>query len=510
MLKVVTNEQMKKMDNFTINEIGVPGMVLMENAGSQSADIIDEFCNNHNISEIYILTGKGNNGGDGFVIARHLSKRKYNVRLYMTCKTDDLKGDALTNAQICEKAGIHCIHVEQLSELDKISSCSLIVDALLGTGIKGAVSGFYKDLINWVNEQNAPVVSIDIPSGLNGNSALVEGSAVEADITVTMGLPKCAQLFYPARESAGQLFIADIGMPETVENDPDIWLNLVEDEDILLPRPSSWQNKYSAGTVFILSGSPGMTGAAIMAAQSASIAGSGLVTVGIPEKLHTVLETKLTEELTIPLPCTDTSVISAAALAKIYEKIDWCSAFLIGPGLGREDQTLSIMKSSIEYALKKDKPMVIDADALFYLSKHPELFDKLRENVVLTPHHGEFIRLSKNSKHEMQAQPWLALHKFLENLNCIVNLKGAPSIVGSSDRGLFINSTGNESLAKGGSGDVLAGLIAGFLGRGISADNAAIFGNYFHGQAADEAVQDMTITSLQPTDLLGYLKRIIR
>jgi hydroxyethylthiazole kinase-like uncharacterized protein yjeF len=510
MIKVVTNQQMKQMDQYTINKIGIPGMVLMENAGYQSADIIDEFCSEHQINNIFIFAGKGNNGGDGFVIARHLVKRDFNVLILMTCDMEELSGDALTNADICQKSKIKVLKIKHISDLMDIKMDTLIVDALLGTGIKGAVTGIYKDIIDWINRQDAFVAAVDIPSGLNGNSAVIEGSAVEADFTITMALPKCAHLFYPARDCIGQLFIADIGMPKFIEDDPDVRLNLIDETDIVIPRPEAWQNKYSAGTVFMLAGSPGMTGAAVMAAQSASIAGSGLVSVGIPIELNDIFETKLTEELTTPLPCADNCVLSAEALPQIYEKIDWCSAFLIGPGLGRNENTFYIIKAAIEYALSKDKPMLIDADALFFLAQHPEIMPLLKENVILTPHHGEFIRLSGNSKQDMQEQPWAALEAYLVSSNCIVNLKGAPSMVGSKTKGIFINPTGNEGLAKGGSGDILAGLIAGFLSRGISAVHAAIFGNYFHGKAADDAIKDIRIPALQPTDLLDYLKKIIR
>lgn len=509
MQKVVTTEQMKQMDQQTIQDIGVPGVVLMENAGYQSFEIIRHYCIENKINSILIFTGKGNNGGDGFVIARHLYKHGFNVSVYAVATGEELHGEAATNFTICERFQIPIIRIATAEELPDIHASSLIVDALLGTGIKGAVKGFYKDIIEWMNSQNHPVVAIDIPSGLNGDSAEVDGEAVKADFTITMARAKCAQLFFPARSYVGRLHVIDIGMPSFVEQDENVRLDLIDSEDIKLPRPDAWQNKYSAGTVFILAGSPGMTGAAVMAAQSAAITGAGLVYVGIPETLNIIMESKLTEQLTLPLPSDENGVLKNEAMELIRDKIDWADAFLVGPGMGRKKGTLEAIKSSIRYALESKTPTVIDADGLFLLSQEQELTSQLDESFILTPHHGEFIRISGHKKNDMRSAPWQALEEFIESHGCTVNLKGAPSMTGLQSKGIFINSTGNEGLAKGGSGDILAGLIVGFLSRQISSLDSAVFANWFHGRAADQAAEKISICGYQPTDLIYYLKEII-
>jgi len=509
MQKVVTNEQMKKMDRRTIQDLGVPGIVLMENAGYQASEIIAGFCKENAIDSVLIFTGRGNNGGDGFVIARHLHKAGFNIIVHATATGEELDGDAAVNYNICEKFGITIIRIDSAENLPEIKKPTLLVDALLGTGIKGTVKGIYAEIIEWMNTLQLPVAAIDIPSGLNGNSALVESVAVAADFTVTMGLPKCAQLFYPARSHVGDLHVVDIGMPAFVENDEAVRLNLIDADDVHLPEPEAWQNKYTAGTVFILSGSPGMTGAAVMAAQGAAVSGAGLVYVGIPWILNSVLESKLTEQLTLPLPCDDFGILKEEAIDLIREKIDWADAFLVGPGMGRHERTLGLIGSAIEYAEETNTPTVIDADGLFLLAGQPELTSRLNESFILTPHHGEFIRVSGHKKHEMQSAPWHALEEFLESHQCTVNLKGAPSRAGSQSKGIFINSTGNAGLAKGGSGDVLAGLICGLLSRNLSPLDAAIFANWLHGHAADLAADELSITGYQPTDLIYFLKTII-
>lgn len=510
MKKVVTIEQMRHMDRQTIENLGVPGIILMENAGYQSYVIADRFCRDNHIETIHVFTGKGNNGGDGFVIARHLHKNNYKVVIHPLEAIGALQGDAAINAHICEQYRIPTAPVASSSDLPLLIGPSLIIDALLGTGIKGAVRGIYKDVIEWMNAQYQPVISIDIPSGLNGDSATTEGEAVDADLTITMALPKCAHLFYPARAFTGQLEVVDIGIPDFIEHDEHVRINLVEENDVFLPSPPPWQNKYSAGTLFILAGGPGMTGAATMAARAAGITGAGLVFLGIPSSLNTIAETSLTETLTLPLPADENGFLTADALPRILEKIDEVNALLIGPGMGRAPQTQEIIKAALEHAEKTNKPTVVDADALFYLSTDDTLCNRLGDHFILTPHYGEFMRISGHKKLEMQSVPWKVLEEFLSSHECTVNLKGAPSIAGSREKGLYINPTGNEGLAKGGSGDILAGLIAGFLSRGISPLQASISGNYFHGQAADLAADEIGITTYTPMDLIPYLQSVIR
>jgi NAD(P)H-hydrate epimerase len=306
----------------------------------------------------------------------------------------------------------------------------------------------------------------------------------------------------------GELFIADISMPHFVEQSPDIKVNLVEESDVIITSPTSDSHKYSNGKVFILAGSSGMTGAAVLAANGAAVSGTGLVVLGIARTLNNILETKLTEQLTLPLADNQDSMIIDEALSDIKMKIDWADAFLIGPGMGRDEQTLKIINEVILYAISQKKKMVIDADALFMLSKNSDLLNTLYRDVVITPHYGEFLRLSGGEKESLRKTPWQSAANFSEKYSCILDLKGAPSMA-AQEGNLFINSSGNAGLAKGGSGDILSGLIAGLLARNIEPLKAVYYANYYHGRAADLALQEYGSFSYQPQDILPYLKRLI-
>jgi hydroxyethylthiazole kinase-like uncharacterized protein yjeF len=297
-------------------------------------------------------------------------------------------------------------------------------------------------------------------------------------------------------------------MPVRVKNNPDLALNLVEHKDLIFPSLAEDDNKYTAGTLFLLAGSSGMTGAASLAALAALRTGIGLLNIGIPQSLNPIMEVKITEGLTIPLPETDQSTISLKALPIIRDRIEWADSIIIGPGSGRDKETLQVLTESIRYCHELKKPTLIDADALFALSLNTDLITSLGSNFILTPHHGEFKRLSSFTKEEIRYEPWRCLQDYLKDKSFLINLKGAPSIVGSADGQIYINPTGNAGLAKGGSGDVLSGIIGGLMGRGISPLDAAITGNYIHGEAADMLLTAMGINSMLPSDLIEMLPQI--
>lgn len=511
MIKVVSNSEMRQLDEYTINEVKIPGLVLMENAGLKSAIFIRHFIRENNlIGPIHIYCGKGNNGGDGYVIARQFFDDNFDVHIFAVGDPENLTGDALTNYISCNNLGINISVIESVDQLKNQRKPGLIIDALLGTGISGAVRGLYKDIIHFINGSGVPVISVDIPSGMNGDLADLPGLVIKADTTVTMALPKRAHIFYPARKFVGDLQIVKIGIPDSKIYTDNLKLNLVEKKDIRLPALREDTHKYSSGKLFVLAGSPGMTGAVYLSAAAAMRTGIGLVNIGIPESLNTILEEKITEALTVPLPETNSKTFSKDALPKIEERIEWADSVLIGPGIGREAETINVIIESINLCLKHKKPTLIDADALFALSENLDILNKLNSDFVLTPHHGEFLRFTEYEKDELITKPWEFLQNFMKDKNFVLNLKGAPSMVGMPNGQIFINSTGNQGLAKGGSGDVLSGIIAGLMCRGMNSKHAAIAGNYIHGLAADELIDIKGITAMLPSDLIEIMPNIIK
>lgn len=511
MIKILSNSEMQELDRHTIEVIKIPGLVLMENAGLKSAQIIEkEMQEQHLAGPVHVYCGKGNNGGDGYVIARYFQDNGYEVQVFSVGNLNDLKGDAKTNYIACKNLGVPVATISTKKDLSKIKSTpAVIVDALLGTGIKGAVTGLYREVIEFINRQARFVAAVDIPSGLNGDLAEVPGACVRADLTLTMAFPKRAHIFYPARKQAGRLEIIRIGIPQNSMQAGKIKLNLVEDSDISLPALEADTHKYRSGKLFILAASAGMTGAATLSAQAALQTGVGLVYVGIPRTLNPVMETKLTEALTTPLPETACHSLATEALPKIKDRIDWADAVVIGPGIGRNEETMQVVRDSILYCAEKNKPALLDADALFAISEKPSLLKKLNSGFLLTPHHGEFLRFVNCEKEELLARPWQIASDFMKTHKFVLNLKGVPSMTVENKAGIFVNNTGNQSLAKGGSGDVLSGLAGGLLARGISAFQASITANYIHGYAADICAAEKGITSSLPGDLLEFIPTVI-
>jgi NAD(P)H-hydrate epimerase len=510
MIKIVSNSQMQAMDAYTIQELGVPGIILMENAGRQTFEYIHSYLEEHNIAgQIHIYCGKGNNGGDGYVIARYLFNSGFNIGVFSVGNPDELSGDAKTNYLICKNFGISIKVIQSPDQLKEISSPGLIVDALLGTGIKGAPYAIMEHVINFINMSPATVIAVDIPSGLNGDLSTVPGKCIKADITVTMALPKRAHLFYPAKEFTGQLETADIGLPEHVKNSPEVNLNLIEFSDVHFPEIAANAHKYTAGKLFLLAGSTGMTGAASLAAAASLRTGIGLLNIGIPESLNPVMEANITEGLTVPLPETADGMISKTALPIIQDLIDWADAIIIGPGSGRSTETRDVLLDTIDYCRHKKKPSLLDADALYALSSDKSRLNSLGSNFALSPHHGEFRRLTTFGKEEIQYEPWRCLQTFIENQKFCINLKGAPSLVGTAAGQIYVNPTGNVALAKGGSGDVLSGIIGGLLARGLSPLEACIPATYIHGEAADLLVMTQGVSSVLPSDLIQVLPDLL-
>lgn len=508
MLKVVTAEEMRNIDRRTIQKIGIPGIVLMENAGAKTASLIKKILNGVRGKNIMVFCGRGNNGGDGMVVARHLINSGANLRIFLTAKKEDLKGDPLTNLQILEKMGVEIKPISTIEEITPFPQTHLVIDALLGTGIKGQVRGFVAEVIDFINQYRAPVLSVDLPSGLNSDTGSYEGTCVKADYTLTMALLKRGLLIPPGRELAGEVRVVDISMPQVAIDEEDVKTSLVEQDDVrqMLPQRPSETHKNRCGKVFILAGSVGMTGAATLASMAVLRSGAGVAILGIPQSLNPPLEEKLTEVMTKPLPETEMQTISLRAWKEVQNLMDWAHVLAIGPGLSTQEETKELVLKMVE---NLNKPAVIDADGLNALAGRAETLQKAKADVVLTPHFGELSRLVEIPIEEISKNRIEVARHWASQLGVILVLKGSPTVIGDPNSNIYINPTGNAGMATAGAGDVLTGTIAGLMAQGAPPLEAAIAGVYLHGLAGDLAREELGEKGLIAGDIVEYLPEAI-
>lgn len=512
-MKVVTREQMQDIDKTTPLKYGLPSIILMENAGIQVVSAIKEYLRDR-ISKIKIavLCGSGNNGGDGFVVARHLITYGVDVSIYLFADEKKIKGDALTNLNIAKQFGIPIYNIGSEAKLNSIipelKNVGLIVDALLGTGISGEVKGLFAQVIDTVNTLNVPVIAVDIPSGLDADTGVPLGRAIHADITVTFGLPKIGLLIPPGIEYTGRLKIVDISFPLELIHQDTIKTNLITKKEVVtyIPYHPVDAHKGSCGKVFFLAGSIGMTGAAFLCSYAGLYVGAGMVFLGIPAVLNNIMEQKLTEVITLPLPDT-AGHLNIEGYERIIEYISSVDAVGIGPGVGRNTETLELIKKVV---LKLDVPMVIDADAIFALSTQPELLKEITVPVVITPHPGEMANFLGCSIEDVCRDRIGIARKVAAKYNIIVVLKGARSIIATPNEEVWINPTGNQGMATAGCGDVLTGMIAGFIAQGISPVYATKLSVFLHGLAGDIKAEDKGMLSLIATDILNGIPEAIK
>jgi NAD(P)H-hydrate epimerase len=504
---------MREIDQAAIHEIGIPGIILMENAALRVVEEIKNILGEVNYKSIIVFCGKGNNGGDGFAIARHLFNAGANVLVVLIADRNEVKGDALTNLQIIENLGIKIVQVVDEVHLEEIAAslylCDLIVDAIFGTGIKGNISGTVADIIQLINYSGRYVVSVDIPSGINGDTGQICGVCVNADTTVTFALPKVGLLNYPAADYVGKLVIADISIPGSIIERQNININIIEKEYIkgLIPARYSNSNKGDYGKIFIVAGSTGMTGAATLAGLAAIRSGSGLVTVGIPKALNAIMEVKLTEVMTFPLEDEGRGTLSHSCIHQIIEKMNKADVMVFGPGLSTDASIPDILKDVLK---QSDIPIIIDADGINALAKNINVLKECKCPVVITPHPGEMSRLTGLGIQHIQANRIETARNFAKDWNITVVLKGARTVVALPDEEVFINCTGNAGMATGGTGDVLAGIIASLAGQGLGVSKAAIAGVYIHGLAGDISAETRGEHGLIATDLIEALPSVIR
>ncbi len=504
-MKVLTAEQMRAVDRRTI-EMGIPGLILMENAGHRVVDLLDEKFAPLDSHRIVILCGKGNNGGDGMVVARQLFTRfrPRALHVVLIAAPEDLKGDAAQNYRMLQVCG--CPVLREIPSEARLAD--IVVDALLGTGISGPATGPILEAIREINTgfPLAKVVAVDIPSGMPSDTGQPIGEQARADYTVTFTAPKPAHVLPPNCDSIGELRVSPIGSPPKLyDEDDSISLALVEPamfRHLLAPRPRD-ANKGNFGHVLVIAGSRGKTGAAAMSGMAALRAGAGLVTVASAASAIPVIATHAAELMTEPLSETDTGGLSSRDFdnGRLPAVVKGKTVLAIGPGMGTHPETVALVHRAFS---ELAQPMVADADALNALaSAEWSGGGKLR---VLTPHPGEMARLTHKTTSEVQADRVGTDRAFAIARQVVTVLKGERTLIAFPDGRVWVNPTGTPAMATGGTGDILTGLIAGFLGQFPKEPDIAVAAAvYLHGLAGQLGAEALTEQCLIATDLLRYL-----
>ncbi len=490
---------MRAIDTRAIKEYGIPGMVLMERAGLSVFKRISELFRPR---KTIVLAGGGNNGGDGLVVARLLKNAGWNVKAHFLSAIPKASPDCKAQLDMAEKFGVPVIPGPPG---EKEFHAALVVDAIFGTGLEREVAGKLAGVIEDTNRLGEDIIAVDIPSGISSDTGRVMGTAIRADFTVTFGLPKLGHMLYPGAEHAGRLFIEEIGFPRELLENPSIPCELLEKNRmaLLVPERPPYSFKNTFGHVLAVAGSRGKTGAALLCAKAALRSGAGLVTLGIPEEAAGIFQTRVTDEMTLPLPSRAGSV-STDAEKPIFAFIrERGSVLAMGPGLGVTPDTGELVHRIIENC---PVPMVLDADALNSLQGDFGVLARAGTPVIVTPHPGEMGRLIGRKGPEIE-EDRIGSAAFLAGKTgaCVV-LKGARTIIAEPGGKIFINPTGSPAMAKAGVGDVLTGMIAGFLAQGLSALDAALLAVFTHGLAGEIAACKRGLYSMLASDIHDTIK----
>ena len=510
MFPVVTAEQMQAIDRHAIDDFGIPGITLMENAGVGIIQELQRRFPDLSHKKIFIFCGKGNNGGDGFVIARHLFSLDSEVRVLLAGKLSELKGDAATNAVSARKIGI------QVDELDpdslnrhdhKLRHCDIIIDAVFGTGLNKPVAGFMEKVIDKINQFEKFVVSVDINSGVDSESGQLMGPHVKSDLTLALACWKQSHLLHPSAGVMKETRLIDIGIPEKARVKQNIRVYQCEEEDIKSyfqkRNPNSHKGDY--GHVLVLAGSRGKEGAAGLTALAVLRSGAGLCTLALPACCQKAVHPM--EVMIAPLPETANGTLSLQAKEPILDLLKDKSALAIGPGITTDPETVALIGEILPLI---QCPLVLDADALNAISSHKDWLEKLKPETVLTPHPKEMSRLTGVSTQEIQRNRVATAAQFATEHSLTLVLKGSPTLIALADGSVTINPTGNAGMATGGSGDVLTGIIAGLMAQGLAPCSASIAGSYIHGQAGDHFAETESQTTLIAGDLLRCLPESLK
>jgi len=492
-MKLALASQMKLIDEKTQTEFGFSGDLLMERAALAAAGVLEELHPDFKERRIHIYCGKGNNGGDGLALARILHEKRVKVTAILMAASEEYHGLALDNLKRAVIYGVKLIQWNR-REAGESAKADLIVDALLGTGSRGVPEGPVAAAIKTINNSGKPVLALDLPSGTDPDTGQAQGEAVRAEATVTFGLAKPGLLCYPGAGYAGKVIVAAIGFPKQLLEAEGLKLNSLtptEAADFLPERPAT-AHKGTCGRLLIIGGAPGMTGALALASRGALRTGAGLVTVGLRDNL--------------PFPEKPAEVMTVT-WEEAMRRIKKFDGIVVGPGMGTAVDGKELLKFVFQNSVA---PLVIDADGLNLIAAAPELFDEIRTSLVLTPHPGEMARLIGKPVAAIQEDRIKIAARFALDRKAVLILKGARSIIALPEGNIYINTTGNPGMATAGMGDVLAGMIGGLIGQGLSVATAGVVGTYLHGLAGDLAAERKGPVGLLAGDLIEAIPAALK
>lgn len=512
-MKIVTAAEMRTIDRRASDEYGIPSLILMENAGIRVVEVAETFLEKNPPGRVVVVAGKGNNGGDGLVVARHLINSGAWVDTFLLGEPEEMTPDTLVNYEILKKMGARIFPLRNEEGINRLvastAAADIIIDALYGISFRGRLREFDSQVVSVINQSHKPVIAVDIPSGVEADTGRIGGDAVRATWTVTMALPKLGLLIEPGCSYAGRVTVADISIPSMLLTEKVLKTNLLTETMIkpyFPPRPRD-SHKGTYGHALVIGGSMGMTGAVMLSAASALAVGAGLVTAAVPESLLPIVEGSLAEVMTAPLAETRQHTIALEALPAIENLLGTVSVCAIGPGMARYPEAKAVVRFVLE---RSGVPVVIDADGLNALGEDMSVLGNRQVPIVLTPHPGEMSRLLGVTVGEVQSRRMEVAREAAAKWGVTVVLKGSGTIVAEPGGEVYLNVTGNPGMATAGSGDVLTGVITGLIAQGVRPNTAAAIGTYLHGRAGDLVKETRGERGLIAGDIVRALPEVIR
>jgi NAD(P)H-hydrate epimerase len=505
-MKVTTVAQMREMDRQAVEKYGIEELLLMENAALAVYEVIMRELNGVAGKNFVVFCGPGNNGGDGLAVARKIDSSGGRVKVFLLRQKDEFKGIAKKNLEMVERRNLEIVVINSAEDAaSAIAQCDAVIDAILGTGITKEVTGIFKEVIELINRCKKPIFSVDIPSGISGDSGLVMGVAVKANYTITFGLPKIGNVVHPGYEHSGKLFVSHISFPPALYNDDSIKVEISIPQEI--PSRKQDAHKGTFGEMLFIAGARAYLGAPYFSAMSFLKAGGGYSRLATPISVSSFIASKGSEIVIIPQKETEIGSIALENKESLLELANRMDMVIVGPGLSLNEETQELVRWLTE---RIEKPLLIDGDGITAVTKNLDCVRKRKTTTILTPHTGEMSRITGIKTSEIRKDRIGIVQRTTKDLNAIIVLKEGISFIGYPDGRVYINMTGNSGMSTAGSGDVLTGSIAAMYGLGLPIEEAVKAGVFIHGLAGDMAAEVIGQDGMTAQDVLNFMPAAVR